>query len=54
MLYSLRRFEEDEVAQERLKIIEFYEEYGEKATNQALGISVGSPTGIPPRFGVTV
>jgi len=37
MLYSLRRFEEDEVAQERLKIIEFYEEYGEKATNQAFG-----------------
>jgi transposase InsO family protein len=37
MLYSLRRFDENEVAQERLKIIEFYEEFGEKATKQAFG-----------------
>ena len=37
MLYSLRRFEDDEVAQERLKIIEFYEEFGEKPTQQAFG-----------------
>ena len=37
MLYSLRRFEDDGVAQERLKIIEFYNEFGEKATKQAFG-----------------
>jgi transposase InsO family protein len=37
MLYSLRRFEEDDVAKERLKIIEFYKEFGEKATKQAFG-----------------
>lgn len=38
MLKSLRRFSRDEVAQERLKIIEFYREYGEKATVKAFGI----------------
>jgi transposase-like protein len=38
MLKSLKRFSKDEVAQERLKIIEFYEEYGEKATIKAFGI----------------
>ena len=38
MLKSLRRFSKDEVAQERLKIIEFYREYGEKATIKAFGI----------------
>lgn len=38
MLKSLRRFSKDEVAQERLKIIEFYGEYGEKATIKAFGI----------------
>jgi transposase-like protein len=38
MLKSLRRFSKDEVAQERLKILEFYREYGEKATIKAFGI----------------
>jgi len=37
MLHSLSRFDRNEIAQERLKIIEFYEEYGEKATKQAFG-----------------
>jgi len=37
MLYSLRRFERSEVAKERLKIIKFYEEFGEKATKEAFG-----------------
>jgi len=37
MLSSLRRFSEDEVAQERMKIIKFYESYGEKATKEAFG-----------------
>ncbi|MCX7943807.1 MAG: hypothetical protein N2746_04800 [Deltaproteobacteria bacterium] len=37
MLYSLRRFSESEVAQQRMKIIKFYEEYGEKATKEAFG-----------------
>lgn len=38
MLKSLRRFSRDEVAQERLKIIEFYSEYGEKTTKKAFGV----------------
>jgi transposase InsO family protein len=37
MLYSLRKFEGSEIAKERLRIIEFYEEYGEKATKEAFG-----------------
>lgn len=37
MLPSLRRFSTSEVAQERLKMIKFYEAYGEKATKQAFG-----------------
>jgi len=37
MLYSLRKFSKSEVAQERLRIIRFYEEYGEKATQDAFG-----------------
>ncbi len=37
MLYSLRRFKESEVAQQRMKIIKFYEQYGEKATKEAFG-----------------
>lgn len=32
MLYSLRRFSEDEVAVQRMKMIKFYEAYGEKAS----------------------
>ena len=38
MLKSMRRFSKDEVAKERLKTIEFYKEYGEKATIKAFGI----------------
>jgi len=38
MLKSLRRFSKDEVAPERLKIIEFYKEYGEKTTRKAFGV----------------
>jgi putative transposase len=37
MLCSLRRFSKSEVAQQRMKIIKFYEEYGEKATKEAFG-----------------
>lgn len=37
MLPSLRRFDSSEIAKERLKIIEFYDEFGEKATKQAFG-----------------
>lgn len=37
MLYSLKRFTKSEVAQQRMKIIKFYEEYGEKATKEAFG-----------------
>jgi len=37
MLYSLRRFIGSEVAQQRMKIIKFYEEYGERATREAFG-----------------
>lgn len=38
MLKSMRRFSKDEVARERLKIIEFYKEHGEKTTRQAFGV----------------
>lgn len=37
MLSSLRRFTGSEVAQERLRIIEFYKQYGEQATKEAFG-----------------
>ncbi len=37
MLSSLKKFSNNEVAQERLKIIKFYEQYGEKATKEAFG-----------------
>ena len=39
MLESLRKFSKDEVAQERLKIIEFYKEHGEKTTKEAFGVN---------------
>jgi transposase InsO family protein/transposase-like protein len=39
MLRSLRRFSKDEVAQERLKIIEFYKLHGEKITQEAFGVN---------------
>jgi len=37
MISSLRRFDRDEVAAERLKMIKFYQKYGEKATKEAFG-----------------
>lgn len=37
MHYSLKRYEKSEVAKQRLKIIRFYREYGEKATKEAFG-----------------
>lgn len=37
MLHSLRRFSRDEIAQERFKIIQFYERFGEQATKEAFG-----------------
>jgi len=37
MLGSLRRFDESEVAKQRLKIIRFYERYGDAATKEAFG-----------------
>jgi transposase InsO family protein len=37
MLSSLRKFDKSEVAQQRMKIIDFYRQYGEKATWQAFG-----------------
>jgi transposase-like protein len=38
MVASLRRFSENEVAQQRLKIIKFYEKHGEEATREAFGV----------------
>lgn len=38
MLTSLKRFSKDEVAKERLRIIEFYDQYGEKVTREAFGV----------------
>jgi len=37
MLYSLRHFDASEVSQQRMKIITFYEKYGERATKEAFG-----------------
>lgn len=37
MLYSLRQFNESDVAKQRMKMIKFYEQYGENATKQAFG-----------------
>lgn len=39
MLYSLRKFDQDEVARERLKIIEFYDLHGEKQTKKFFSVS---------------
>ena len=39
MLRSLRYFNESEAAQQRLKILEFYERYGEEATQEAFGVN---------------
>lgn len=38
MLHSLRRFSRDEVAQERHRILGFYDTYGERATKEAFGV----------------
>src|SRR5438067_6960865 len=38
MLKSLKRFAEDEVAQERFRIIAFYDQYGEQTTKEAFGV----------------
>ena len=38
MHYSLARFERSEVAKQRLRIIEFYKRYGERATKEAFGV----------------
>ncbi len=38
MLHSLRRFSRDEVAQERHRILKFYDTYGEKATQEAFAV----------------
>ncbi len=38
MVASLRRFSENEVAQQRHKIMQFYEKYGEEATKEAFGV----------------
>src|SRR3989344_8834716 len=37
MLSSLQRFNTSEVASQRLKIIKFFDQYGEKATKEAFG-----------------
>lgn len=37
MLHSLKIYKRSDVAQQRMKIIKFYEEYGEKATKEAFG-----------------
>ena len=37
MLSSLRKFSKDGVAKQRLKIMKFYDEYGEKAVREAFG-----------------
>lgn len=37
MLYSLKRFSENEIAPQRMKIIKFYDQYGEKAVKEAFG-----------------
>ncbi|HLD74970.1 MAG TPA: integrase core domain-containing protein [Bdellovibrionota bacterium] len=38
MLYSLRKFSDNEVATERAKILSFYDSYGEEATKKAFGV----------------
>ena len=39
VISSLRKFDTDEVAKERMKILGFYERYGEHATMEAFGVS---------------
>lgn len=38
MIKHLRTFDQSEVAKERMKIIKFYDQYGEKATKEAFGV----------------
>jgi len=38
VLKSLKRFSKSDVAQERLRIIEFYDKFGERTTQQAFGL----------------
>ncbi len=38
MLASLKIFAKDEIAQKRLRIIEFYDQHGEKTTKEAFGV----------------
>jgi len=38
MLKSLKRFSKDDVAQERLRIIKFYNQYGERTTREAFEV----------------
>ena len=38
MIYHLRKFDKSELAKERMRIINFYNQYGEKATKQAFGV----------------
>lgn len=37
MIVSLRKFSDDEIAKERMKILSFYDRYGEMATKEAFG-----------------
>jgi hypothetical protein len=37
MLYSLRKFTGSELSEQRMKIIKFFEQYGEEATKEAFG-----------------
>ena len=37
MLYSLRKFTKNEIAQQRMKIIKFYEKHSEQAAKEAFG-----------------
>jgi len=39
VISSLRKFDTEEVAKERMKILSFYERYGEQATKEAFGVS---------------
>ena len=39
VISSLRKFDQDEVAKERMKILFFYDQYGEPATKEAFGVS---------------
>jgi len=42
MVSSMRRFSQDEVAQERLRIIKYYAKYGERTTKEAFNVARGT------------